>query len=329
MSKNVTYKDISEKTGISIATISRIVKGNVIVSPEKNKLVREAMVELGYPLPKMIQEMNDPLIMIYLPSISNPFYSKIIEGIKTVANNNGFKTIICEGEINSYTIDEVISMVKRLKIDGLISLNFIAPEHLEQLEKVIPTVQCSERNPDINYPFVSIDDISAAKKAVDLLVAHGNKRIAFINGPKGFKYSADRYTGYKSALEGSGIPIDPLLHIQLPEIDFDIAISVVTQLLHSSNAPDAFFTSSDVFAAAVLRAAKMANIKVPEQLEVIGFDNVDISKMCIPSITTVSQPRYQLGLNSCQVLIKILDRGFANVQSLYLSTEIIIRESTR
>jgi len=237
--------------------------------------------------------------------------------------------MIHEDHINKSTIDSILYLIKSTKAIGMITLNHIDKEELLRLNEAIPIVQCCECLPSLDIPFVSIDDISASIRAVNYLISLGNKRIAMINGPIRYKYSKDRLKGYQKAIINAGLDVENKLIVQLPEINFDMAVSAIMQLLSSPNPPDAFFTVSDVYAAAVIRAAINSNLSVPKDVSVIGFDNVEISSMCTPNITTVSQPRFQLGLLSCDMLDKILCGEGNSVQSIFLETELIIRESTR
>jgi len=330
MKKKPTYTEISKLTGISVSTISRVLNSNINVSKEKEEKIITAMQKLGYKHPLLQKKsMEKSLIIINLPSLNNPFYSKITEGIKSAATRNNYQVMIHEDHINKTTIDSILYLIKSTKAIGMITLNHIDEEELLRINDAIPIVQCCECLPSLDIPFVSIDDITASIRAVNYLISLGNKRIAMINGPIRYKYSKDRLKGYQKAITSAGFEVENKLIVQLPEINFDMAVSAVMQLLSSPNPPDAFFTVSDVYAAAVIRAAINSNLSVPKDVSVIGFDNVEISSMCTPNITTVSQPRFQLGLLSCDMLDKILCGEGNSVQSIFLETELIIRESTQ
>lgn len=328
MSKKVTYSEISKLTGISISTISRVVKGNVPVKSETRDRVIAALKKHEY-FDKTNSQYFSKIIFVNIPSMANPFYSKIIEGIEDSANQYGMHVIINVDEINNKTIKRIITLLKETHAAGLITLNHIKPEILEILSKKITLVQCCERVSGLKLPFVTINDIQAAKKAMTHLISHHNKRIAFINGPNYYKYSIDRLEGYKRSLEENNIPFDSEIVIQLPAINYDMAYSSAMQLLTTTTRPDAFFTSSDVLAAAVINAAKKCNLKIPEELEVIGFDNINISTMLSPSITTISQPKYQLGIQSSDTLCRLINGTSGILTQNIIDTELILRESTK
>ena len=180
----------------------------------------------------------------------------------------------------------------------------------------------------MEIPYVSIDDIAATRTIMEYLLSLGRRRIAFINGPIRYKYARHRLQGYINSLDKAGISQESRLIIQLPEINFNMAVSAVTQLLGGENLPDAFFCASDVYAAAVIKACTRMGLNVPRDIMVVGFDNVEIASMLNPTITTVNQPRYQLGLSSCNLLIELINNPKSIIRSILLETELIVREST-
>jgi LacI family repressor for deo operon, udp, cdd, tsx, nupC, and nupG len=173
-----------------------------------------------------------------------------------------------------------------------------------------------------------VDDFLAAKRAVELLLAAGRTRIALLNGPIRYKYAVQRRQGYLEALRNAGLkPCDKWM-VQIPDIDFGIALSAAASQLGGSTPPDAYVASSDVLAAAVIRAAKQVGMRVPEDVMVVGFDNVDISRATSPTITTVSLPKFQLGYTACELLIDKINNPAIPPQQVLLGTEMIMREST-
>ncbi|MDD3997844.1 MAG: substrate-binding domain-containing protein [Sphaerochaetaceae bacterium] len=330
--KKITYQDIAKKTGISIATISRIVKGNSVVSKEKSQQVLDAMKELGYEIPsdRTLSKEKSNVILVHFSSISNPYYNGIIKGIKQKAYTDGYKVVLHEQVKNltdSANTTELLELIKESKVAGVIST--ISLPSAERIQALVPLVQCSEKSSGNSIPYVSIDDVQSACKAVELLIFHGNKKIAIVNGPLFYRYAVDRLKGYETALANAGLEIDPNFVISLSDINYDIAYSAVNQMFSKGKYPDAVFTVSDVIATVVIRIAKQHGLNVPKDVEVVGFDNIDVSRIYTPSITTVSQPCYQMGLNSCEMLIEIIEHGYTAAKSLLLPTELILRESTR
>ncbi len=329
--KKITYSEISEVSGISIATISRVITNTTKVREETRKAVIQAMQGLGYDtsaIEALSQKSND-LIIFNIPSLDNPFYSLIIKGAKAAAQRNGYNMLVNEDPIDDKSIEAFSVLLKKTNAAGLITTNCISRQNLLKLNADLPLVQCCECIPTANIPFVTIDDVAAARNAVSYLISLGKKRIAFINGPIEYKYAQDRLKGYLQALDAAHIEKDSDSIIQLQEISYDMAVSAAFQLLNSEKRPDAFFASSDVYAAAAIKAARRSSLRVPQDIAIVGFDNIELSSMCTPSITTVNQPKFQLGLLSCEMLIKRISKEQIPISDMYMDTELIVRETTQ
>ncbi|WP_320127566.1 LacI family DNA-binding transcriptional regulator [uncultured Sphaerochaeta sp.] len=327
----ITYSRIAEVSGISMATISRIMNNSSNVKEETRNAVIASMKQLGYDTSHLeaIAAKSNDLIIFNIPSLDNPFYSLIIQGAKASAARNGYNMLLNQDPIDDRSIDTFLALLKKTNAAGLITTNCISRQNLVKLNASIPLVQCCECDSTLDIPFVTIDDVSASRNAVEYILSLGKKRIAFINGPLQYKYARDRLKGYLQALEDASIPCDPDMIIQLQEINYDMAVSAVFQLLNSEKRPDAFFASSDVYAAAAIKATRRTNLKVPQDIAIVGFDNIELSSMCTPSITTVNQPKFQLGLLSCEMLIKRISKEQIPISNMYMDTELIVRETTQ
>ncbi len=326
--KKVTYKDISKKTGISLATISRIVKGNPDVNKDLVVKVKEAIKELGYEIPpkKLTDQGPNRLIILEVPSVVNRFYTEVIRGVTEKASCCNYSILLHESTSVS-PVEELVDIVKRTKAAGIISA--INLENEKEITSLVPIVQCCEKSSKGTIPYVSIDDIQATIRATELLLSHGNNRIAFINGPLSYRYAIDRLKGFEIALEKANKKIIPQLVTSLSDINYDIAYSAAHTLFSKEKKPDAVFAASDIVAIAAANVAKSYGLRIPEDIEIIGFDDIDIARMTTPALTTVRQPCYQMGLNCCEMLIELIEQGESKSRYLLLPTELIIRESTR
>lgn len=328
-----TIAQIAELSGVSIATVSRFFNNTATVKSATARKITEAAKSLNYPVPDslMIPEpkKNRRVILINIPSVSNPFYNDIIKGIQEAALRHDYYTLVNVQHINRFTETNFYNLLSFISPCGIITLNALEQRHFDYLYRTIPFVQCCEYIENQNLvSYTSIDDIQAAKKVVDYILSTGRRKIGFLTGPARYKYARHRKQGYLQTLEEAGISIDDSWIIQLSDLDFSMAVSSTYQLMSQENHPDAIFAASDVLAAAAIRACQNAHLSVPRDVAVIGFDNVDISQAASPSITTVNQPKYQLGYMACELLIeKLLDPN-APPKQVLLDTELIIREST-
>lgn len=328
--QKVTVKDIAEAVGVSPATVSRVVNHQGIVKSETQRKVIAAMQELGYSYkePPTSTVQSGGLVIIIIPSLANPFYGSVLNGIRNSMVRHEYSFLIHEGNIDKHNFEQFTKLIRSKKVKGIITMDYIESSLLKKLSDITCVVQCCEYNENIDLPYISIDDSSAAKSAVDHLIAQGRKRIAFINAPHRYKYARYRLEGYIKALESAGLPIVNDYIVQLPEIGSDLAISAALQLLSLSSPPDAFFVISDVYGAAVLRACHLSNICVPKDVAVVGFDNLEISSILIPALSSVNQPMTQLGFIAAETLIEKLSSPWTPNKKIILETELIVRESS-
>jgi LacI family repressor for deo operon, udp, cdd, tsx, nupC, and nupG len=329
--KKSTYQKIASDAGVSIATISRILTGASRVKEETRKKVLETMAKHGYDVEEIQANQlnqNSGIIIFNIPSLENPFYSQIAEGAKAAAHRHGYQFLINEEHINENTIFNIMGLIEKVNATGLITTNHVPTSLLTRLNDALPLVQCCEYDTALKIPYVSIDDIAATRTTMEYLLSLGCQRIAFINGPIRYKYARHRLQGYLKSLERANIAQEPGFIIQLSDVNFDLAVSAVTQMLSGNQKPDAFFCASDVYAAAVIKSCTRTELNVPRDIMVAGFDNIEIASMINPTITTVSQPRYQMGFSSCNLLIELIHNPKSNVRNILLETELIVREST-
>lgn len=327
----VTVAAIAKQAGVSPATVSRVLNNRCdLVKPNTIEQVLSTARELGYTIPEVKPTVprEEPVIIINIPSVNNIFYSQVIQGASASANAHGCHLIINQAPLDLGYIQSFFNLIKRVNAAGIILTGPVSASILEQINRIVPIVQCCEYNPEANLPFVSIDDFRSAQTATEYLIERGYYKIAFINGPSNYKYSRDRQRGFLAAIENANITIPRSWMPGLPEVNYEMAYATVCQLLASETKPNAFFTVSDIYAAAVIRAARRYHYKIPQDIIVIGFDNTEISTVCTPSITTVSQPRFQMGYTACEILLEKINDPSMEPRSILLETELIIREST-
>ncbi len=328
--KNATVSEIAKQAGVSPATVSRVVNHRGIVATETYDKVFAAMKALGCePKAKTgTASSNSGILLLNVPSIANPFYSEVTQAAKTAAARHGYHLLITEELVTKDLLPTFLKLIKKTKAAGIITLSQMDPDVLQKLSETIPLVQCCEQTDEVDLPYVTIDDISASAILTEHLLSGDKKKVAFISGPERFKYSKHRLQGYKNALQKAGIPLNQHYIVQLPDVTFDLAVSAARQLLSSDNPPNAVFTCSDVYAAATIKAANSVGFRVPQDIIVSGFDNIPVSIMSVPSITTINQPKAQLGFVACELLLEKINNPDCPNKKMILSTELIVREST-
>ncbi len=331
VSYKITIADIARQAKVSVATVSRLYNHKSMVSEGTKARVQKAMLELGLEIDDIIMRGADvpsKKILINIPTISNPYYSEIVKGAQSAGTKRGYFVLINSQHLHN-SFESFLYMVKHIDVNGVIILNSIDSESIDKLNNTIPLVQCAEfcdDRPELSY--VGIDNLSATQKVMEHILSTGHRKVALISGPGRYKYSKERRTGYFKALEEAGIGINEDWIVQIPDVDFKLAYSACISLLNSDNRPDAVYALSDVFALSAIKAAETIGLKVPDDIIVSGFDDVDFTGYTSPSITTVRQPLYQLGYLSAEVLIDKIEKKNTSVQHIILDTEFIVREST-
>ena len=330
MKKNVTITQIAEYLNISPATVSRALNHRSLVNPETLEKIDAAMQSLGYhsSRPSNHRQNRQKIILLNIPDINNAFYQEIIKGAGSSASAHKYTLLINEGPLSQSTIQDYCNILTDINASGTILLNRLPEEDLQAIHAICPLVQCSEYNEESEFPYVSINNYSAAKTAVEYLLSCGCNKISLLNGPRNFRYSSERLHGFIDAITQAEVFIPKKWIIHLPEVNFNIAYAAVCKLLNADVRPDAFFAVSDIFAAAAIRGLHRYNLRIPDDVMVIGFDNIPISMMTSPSITTISQPTISQGYAACESLIDMIENPGVVSQSLILETELIVREST-
>lgn len=323
--------EIAGLAQVSGATVSRVLNNPDAVGEELYEKVCTALRSKGIEPSDVILHTasSGKLILFTLPFDFNSFFNEIVKGAKASAAQHGYQMLLLQEHINANTYPSFERTIKNLKISGLITLNHINASLMESLVALLPVVQCCDY--DLTSRCVSsvtLDDQKTAKSAVDYLFSLGRRRIAFMSGPLRYSDNFYRKEGYLQSLKANHVEPTPNWLIHLPEINYNMAFSSATQLLSQPYRPDAFFAISDLFACAIINAARRLGLSIPEDLMVIGYDNVDYSMISSPTITTINTPKFQLGYTACEILVERLLNPHAAVQHISLPSELIIREST-
>lgn len=325
-----TLTQISQRAGVSIATVSRVLNDKDTVSPATRARVLQAIRELEYDAADILTERRCRTILVLVPNFSNPFYADIIEGIQQTARAAGFEIFLMPTGDSYPSISAMTSLIRREGFAGVLWLcTSPGEELLAAVEQICPMVLVGEYPEGFSGCYVSIDDVTAAFRAVNYLVSTGCRRIGMVNCSVKYKYARHRLEGYRRALDQAGLTFSPEHYAGVPAIDYTLAYSAALQVLHTDPAPDAIFASSDVLAAAVINAACSLGLRIPEDISVIGFDNVVTSRITQPPITTIAQPCLQLGQQACSILTERILAPELPARQILLSTELVIRDSTR
>ncbi|MBO0961733.1 LacI family DNA-binding transcriptional regulator [Neobacillus sp. MM2021_6] len=323
-------QQVAEKAGVSVATVSRVLNNVTSVSAKTRLKVERAIKELKYEpsmLGRNLRNSESRLILVLIPSISNPFYAEIINGIETIALASYYNILLCQTASDPQRENIYFNMVKNKLADGIISMDpTINRQKLNELAEHHSIILCSEYEEGGSIPYVTIDHKLAAYRAVKHLIKLGNKKIALINSDEKFLYARQRREGYERALKEFALPIRKEWICHSDHLDFEQGVRAMRRLLQVKERPTAIFAVSDTLAIGALKEINACGLQVPDDIAVIGFDKISFSNMTNPPLTTVAQPMFKMGCTAANMLINRIKGN--KVESIVLEHELVIRGST-
>jgi DNA-binding LacI/PurR family transcriptional regulator len=331
-----TIRDIALKLNISLSTVSRALRNAPDVNPQTKKDVLQLAQELNYEPNRVAQNLRikrTNTLGVVVPQINLHFFSSAISGIQEYAAKHNYGVMICQS-LESFDLEKSnINMLVSNRVDGLLislSSETDAAAHLEVLvSKKIPVVLFDRVTDDLDVTKVIVDDHDGAFKATAYLIETGCKNIAYIGGPSHLYISNMRLKGYEDALAKYKIASDESLVFHCHDLKNDIE-GVMRTLLSREKRPDAIFCLNDPIAVTVMQILKKENVRIPDEISIIGFTNEPVSQFIEPSLTTVSQPAHEMGMVAAELFIEQMEnKEFFKPVTRILNTELIIRNSTR
>ena len=329
---SVTIRDVARHAGVGVGTVSRVLNSNPAVSQETRRRVLAAIKELDYqpsPIARRLSLGKTLSVAVIVPFFTRPVFVERLRGVEHALAESEYDLVL----FNVETVDRrdacFQDVARRERIDGLLIMS-LSPwdEEAERwLEAQVPTVLIDARHPALNR--LVIDDVEGGRVATDHLLQLGHRRIGFISDyledPFGFVTSLDRFEGYYMALEAADVPFRPEYHRQ-GRHGRDQARRLAIELLTLPEQPTAIFAASDTQAIGVLAAARELGLRVPQDLSVIGYDDIETAGYL--HLTTMRQPSYQMGVAGVHLLLEAIEQPESPPQEMLFSAELVVRETT-
>jgi LacI family transcriptional regulator len=329
-----TLKDIAKELGVSATAVSKALNNKGGISKELVDKVKEKAKELNYKpnnIAKSLKLNNTKTIGVVISDSSYTFFPKVIKGIEDVTSKEGYNIILCNTDSDREKEKKAINVLMNKRIDGII----LAASMLTRLEDYdflngmhIPFVFLIRKSEAEGADYVINDNVLGAYLMTNhLLKQNKNGRIYFFNINGYTPSSHDRLTGYQKALEGKGIPYDPSLIFNMkPEIEE--GYTTIRQLLEKGEDVKTIFCGCDVISIGVMEALIEKGIRIPEDIQVAGYDDIDYAAYLRVPLTTIRQPRYLIGSKGTEVLIDKIRNKVKRVQHVILKPELVIRQTT-
>ena len=333
---SITIHDIARELNISASTVSRALNDNPRISQLTKEKIRALALQMGYQpntIASNLRNSKTNTIGIVVPLINRHFFSTFISGVEDVAFNAGYNVIISQSNDLLAKEKKIVYSLFSNRVDGLIASLSMQTDDFEHFElfttKNIPLVFFDRVVPELQAHKIVVDDFAVGMKATQHLVDQGYKRIAHLAGPTVLNTYRARMEGYVEALRKNHLPVveELIIYNRLTRMDGQEAIK---HLLNLDNPPDAVFCGNDTSALSMIVYLKKIDIRIPEEFGIIGFSNEPFSEVVTPSISTLKQPAFEMGLKAAELLIhEIENKGLSkNYQTITMPTELVIRESS-
>lgn len=331
----MTIRDVAKRAKVGIATVSRVLNGHPSVRPETRERVLAAIKELNYSPNTAAQTLSrgqTNAIGVFVPFFTRPSFVQRLIGIQTVLEAENYDLVLFSVNSAETYHERLRQVILQRRVDGMLVVSMVVPdEHLLLMKQIgIPVVlieSCSDR-----ISCVTVDNILGGQLATEYLLSLGHEHIAFLGhqreNPFGFSAINERYIGYKYALSEANLDMPDTYHSFAPleRHGKHAALEQALDLLRLPAPPTAIFATSDTQAAGVLEAARQVGIDVPDQLSVIGFDDIDIATYL--NLTTVRQPMMETGKRGAALLIQHLQDNLLSLRKEVLELEIVERGTT-
>ncbi len=331
--KSITIREVAQQAGVSIATVSRVLNGSQTVDPVLAERVYAAMTRLKYQPSRVARTLagqGSTLIGLLVTDMQNPFYLDLIRGVEEVAQQHGYLVVICNTLENAQKETKYLEMLAREPIAGAIVVptqgHIAGMEYLR--ERHIPLVAVDRRVEDRSIDCVVIDNAAAAREAVSHLIANGYRRIGMIGGPKAVTNTNERVAGYRQALQNAGIPREAVLERRGTLVGEDVGLHLAEKLLDLHPPVDAIFAANNRLTIGALRAIYARGKRIPDDIALVGFDEIQWAVPEMISVTTVLQSAYELGSAAANRLLQRLKRPDAPRQEIVLQHQLSLGASS-
>lgn len=321
-----TIRDVAKHANVSVATVSRVLNKKGYVSKEALKAVEEAILELEYSpnsVARTLYQKTSQMIGLILPDITNPFFPELARAVEDVALAYGYTVVLCNTDEDINKEKKYIEALKQKYVDGII-LTTNQMTFTDYSKLGLPMVAL-DRFIDNDIPTVVSSNMKGAEEATKYLIDGGCSFIAHLSGPNGLKPSDLRQDGFQKIAKEYGIASI----ISKADFNLGVAEEATQQMLMKHPTIDGIFASSDVTAAGAMKAAHTLGIKVPDDLQIVGFDGIPLGNMLVPALTTVAQPIYDMGALASRLLIKLIEKKPIDENYYELPTNLLIRKTTK
>jgi DNA-binding LacI/PurR family transcriptional regulator len=331
---HLSMKDIALLAGVSKSTVSRAIRSPLQVKAATRQRIERAMAEHNYVYNVHAADFSrkrTSMLGLIIPTVRSSIYAEEIHGIQEEIQENHLALIIGHDGYNSEKELNLLRLFSQRRLAGTI-LTGIKPQTIDAVRQVqgngMPCVVTWETVQDDSISYVGFDNFEAAYKATQYLISMGHERIGLIMGPYSrVERVKQRFEGYRAALGSHNLPFDPELAIETEEPSLLEGKAALAKLLALADSPTAVFAASDVLALGALAAINEHRLRVPEDISLAGFDDIDFAAYCQPPLTTIRVPAREMGRLAVRVLLQMIGKDEMKTHRYCLDTDLVVRKS--
>jgi LacI family transcriptional regulator len=332
--KRVTIRDVAERVGVSVGTVSNALNRPDLVAQETLSRIRQAIVEVGFvrnAAARQLRGVHSPAIGLVVLDIDNPFFTEVARGVEAAAREVDHLVILCSSSGDRSRERKQLRLLEEQRVAGVLITP--AGRHGSTLQQQIrergtPIVLLDRRSPRRDRCSVAVDDVKGGQLAGQHLIDLGHTRIALINGPRDVGPCVDRRAGFTAALKQGSLKLAASDDLEMPELTIAAGEAAARRLLARRTLPDAVFCANDLMALGAEHAMVAAGLQVPHEIAIIGYDDVSFARLAFVPLTSIRQPAFELGYRGAQLLLEEASGGPHEHEQVLFAPELIARQST-
>jgi LacI family transcriptional regulator len=326
-----TMRDVAEQAGVSLTTVSHVINRTRFVSLDVTERVMSAMDQLNYrpnELARSLRRGHTRTLGLILPDSANPYFAEIGHAIEVAAYESGYNVILCNTHGVEQKESHYINVLRNKQVDGII---FVATgDKTNSISQTLgddfPVLLVDRELVGVSTDVIIVNNYQGGYLATQHLLNLGHTKIACISGPSRIRPSSERISGYTQALEQAGVNVNPD-YFRMGDFHPNSGYQAALELLNLADPPTAIFACNDLMAIGVIRAGMEMGRKVPDDLALVGFDNIELAAYTIPPLTTISQPIEEMGEIATQLLIRRIHEDMSEPRRELLPVELVVRGS--
>jgi DNA-binding LacI/PurR family transcriptional regulator len=332
----ISIKDIAREAGVSHSTVSRALSDSPLVSDQTKAHVRRLASELGYSPDAQARSLvrgRTLTLGVVVTTIADPFIAEVVQGMESTAHDHGYSVILTSSSYEPEREIAAVDMLRSKRVDGVVvTSSRVGAVYLDHLERIgCPIVLINNHREDTGpYTFsITVDNQHGGGEATRHLTVNGHRRIAYVTGRGAHSSDAGRQEGYRRALAEAGIRFDPALVVQ-GDGRSDGGERALLTLMNLQDRPSAVFCYNDMTAIGLLRAARAAGLSIPRDLAVVGFDDIPFAAFACPPLTTIAQPKFEMGRRAVEMVLELLNPAQPGqpASDVVFRGQLIVRESS-